>query len=158
MKEKQKSFYHNFRVPDANFVLGLPDCLVPKTVQRFYYLMQFSHLFHATEDEAFEHCVGNNGKIYEGAILGVSRNFRQKGLGNKLVKHSLVHAKEIGCSHAHVLASSIYSQAIMKKNGFKVIFEKNFSEWEDKHGNVIIQHQIHKSAQMNVLKLDFLDF
>ena len=106
-----------------------------------------------TEDRHFEHCDGNNGKIYEGVDICVAKNGRRQGLGDKLVKHALNHASEEGCSHAHTMTSSLFSQKIMKNNGFEVILEKNYEDFKDKHGKVLINHDIHKVAQINVLKL-----
>ena len=86
-------------------------------------------------------------------FLGVVKKDRQKGLGDKLVKHALNYAREQDCSHAHTLASGVFSQKIMKNNGFEVILEKNYEDFKDKHGNVLVEHDIHKTAQINVLKL-----
>ena len=70
-----------------------------------------------------------------------------------LVKHALNYAKEQDCSHAHTLASGLFSQKIMENNGFKVILEKKYEDFKDNHENVLIDHDIHKVAQINVLKL-----
>ena len=96
-----------------------------------------------------------NGEKEKGAILGVAEKGRGKGLGDRLVKHAINYAKENGCSHAHACTTGKFSQAIFKKNGFDVYFEKSYEDWKDKDGNVIIQHDIHKVCQINVLKLWF---
>ena len=135
------------------WILGLPQALVPSPMWKFALLNDFMEKYQIKEELIFEQCPGNNGKIYEGAMLGVARRGRGKGLGDKLVKHALHFAREAGCSHAHACTSGKFSQAIFKKNGFEVYFEKNYSDWKDKNGKVIIQHEIHTSAQINVLKL-----
>ena len=43
-------------------------------------------------------------------FLGVAKKDRQKGLGDELVKHALNYAREQDCSHAHTLASGVFSQ------------------------------------------------
>ena len=77
----------------------------------------------------------------------------KKQIFRTLVKHALNHAREEGCSHAHTLVSGIFSQKIMKNNGFEIILEKNYDDFKDKQGNILIHHEIHKTAQINVLKL-----
>ena len=86
-------------------------------------------------------------------LSGVAKKVRQQGLGDKLMKHALNHAEEQDCSHAHTLASGVYSQKIMRNNGFKVILEKKYEDFKDNDGNVLINHEIHKSSQLCVLKL-----
>jgi N-acetylglutamate synthase-like GNAT family acetyltransferase len=49
-------------------------------------------------------------KLKINTILGVVKKDRKKGLGDKLVKHALNYAREQDCSHAHTLASGIFSQ------------------------------------------------
>ena len=53
--------------------------------------------------------VGMSWKI-NNVFLGVAKKDRQKGLGDKLVKHALNYAREQDCSHAHTLASGVFSQ------------------------------------------------
>lgn len=133
--------------------MRLPRFLVPEPTWKMALWEQFGEIYKYTEDLAFEQCADNNGKIYEGAILGVAEKGRGKGLGDRLVKHAINYAKENGCSHAHACTTGKFSQAIFKKNGFDVYFEKSYEDWKDKDGNVIIQHDIHKVCQINVLKL-----
>ena len=86
-------------------------------------------------------------------LLGVAKKGRKQGLGDKLVKHALKYAKEQDCSHAHTCVTGIFSQKIMKNNGFEIIHEKKYEDFKDKHGNVMINHEIHKTCQICVLKL-----
>jgi len=144
----------NFQKPiSMNWVLRFPDALVPKTWRSMTYATKFFEWMEYTEDLTIGQCEGNNGKIYEGLVLGVAKRGRRQGLGDKLVKHALNHAREEGCSHAHTLVSGIFSQKIMKNNGFEIILEKNYDDFKDKQGNILIHHEIHKTAQINVLKL-----
>ena len=85
--------------------------------------------------------------------LGVAKKGRRQGLGDKLVKHAINYAKEQECSHAHTCVGGIVSQKIMKNNGFEIKVETNYEDFKDKHGNVMIQHEIHKTCQVAVLKL-----
>ena len=83
----------------------------------------------------------------------MAKKGRKQGLGDKLVKHALKYAKEQDCSHAHTCVTGIFSQKIMKNNGFEIIHEKKYEDFKDKHGNVMINHEIHKTCQVCVLKL-----
>ena len=85
--------------------------------------------------------------------LGVARRGRGKGLGDKLLKKSLEYAREQNCSHSSILATGIYSQRIIRNNGFQVVKEKPYDGFKDKHGKVVIQHEVHKICQLLVLKL-----
>ena len=136
-----------------NWVLRFPDAIVPKTLRSLAYASKFFEWMDYTEDLTFGQCEGNNGKIYEGLVLGVAKRGRRQGLGDKLVKHALNHARKEECSHAHTLVSGVFSQKIMKNNGFEIILEKKYDDFKDKNGNILIHHEIHKTAQINVLKL-----
>ena len=135
------------------WILKFPDVLVPKTILSNAYFLKLFEWMDYTGDLTFAQCEANNGKIYEGVVVAVAKNGRRQGLGDKLVKHALNHANEEGCSHAHTMASGVFSQKIMKNNGFEVILEKNYEDFKDKHGNVLINHETHKVAQINILKL-----
>ena len=85
--------------------------------------------------------------------LGVARQARGQGLGDKLLKKSLEYAREKNCSHSAILATGIYSQRIIRNNGFQVVKEKPYDGFKDKHGNVVIKDEVHKTCQVLVLKL-----
>ena len=53
-----------------NCVLSIPDCMLSKNVHSNVYGMQFFEWMEYTEDLTFGHCEGNNGRIYEGVVLG----------------------------------------------------------------------------------------
>ena len=106
-----------------------------------------------SEDRAFKQCEDHNGKIFEALILGVAKKGRRKGLGDRLVKHIINHAREEGCSHVHCCTTGMFSQKIMKNNGFEIIVEKKYEDFKDNKGNQIIVDEIHKTCQINTLKL-----
>ena len=101
----------------------------------------------------FEQCQDHNGKIYDAMVLGVAKEGRGKGLGDRLLKHSIEHAKGHGCSHIHTMATGVYSQKIFKNNEFEVVIEKPYDEFKDKHGKVLIDCEPHKICQVLTLNL-----
>ena len=103
---------------------------------------------------AFNQCKGNNGKIYFGLAVGVARGVRGQGLSGKLLKKSIDHAKKQNCSHMYLIATSKYSQKIMKNHGFQVINEKTYESYKDEEGNIVIRDGIHTSAQTVALKIE----
>jgi GNAT superfamily N-acetyltransferase len=114
---------------------------------KFFRFMDYGY------DLAFEQCEGNNGKIYFGFALGVARAARGKGLGDKLLKASIQEAKDQGCSHQYLMASGIYSQKILSNNGFVILGEKNYADFKDNNGKILIQNEIHKTCQKVALTL-----
>ena len=40
-------------------------------------------------------------------------------------------------------------QKIMTNNEFEIFLEKKYEEFKDKHWNVLVNHDIHKTAQIN---------
>ena len=117
------------------------------------YAGKFFDWFDCNEEKTFERCKDNNGKIYEGYFLGVCKKGRHLGLGEKMVQCAIDYARNQDCSHCFCLTSGIYSQKIMKKKGLEVVVEKNYEDFKDKHGNVLIKNETHKTGQVNVLKL-----
>ena len=53
----------------------------------------------------------------------------------------------------YTLVTGIYSQKIVKNLGFQVLFEKDYESYKDKYGNVVIDDDVHKSAQVVALKM-----
>ena len=103
--------------------------------------------------KAFEQCE-SNGKIYFGTAVCVKREIRVKGLGSKLVQKSIEYAKELGCSHMYVMATGIYSQKIFQNHNFNLINKKEYANYKDNSGNVIINDEIHNSVQILALRLN----
>ena len=134
-------------------MLKLPEFLVPKKLLLGAYASKFFEYMDYSSEKCFVDCEDNNGRIYIGMSLGVARRGRGKGLGDKLLKRSLEYAREQDCSHSAILATGIYSQRIIKNNGFHVIKEKPYDDFKDKHGEVVIKDDVHKTCQLLVLKL-----
>ena len=63
-----------------NWVLRLPDKLVPKALLTSAYAAKFFEWMDYTEDLTHGQCEGNNGKIYEGLVLGVAKRGRRQGM------------------------------------------------------------------------------
>ena len=119
------------------------------------HLFKFTKEINFKEVFAFDQCEGNNNKIYLGVAVGVAKEGRGKGLGGKLLKKSIDHAKDQECSHMYLLATGKYSQKIMKNHGFYVINEKDYDSYKDERGNVVIKDDVHKSAQVVALKIEW---
>ena len=69
-------------------------------------------------------------KIYFACNLTVDRECRGMGLGEELVLRSVQRSKEDGCNFTHVLVTSIYSQKIFAKAGFKTMYELPYKDYE----------------------------
>ena len=118
------------------------------------HLFKFSKEVGYKEVNAFDQCEGHNNKIYLGVAVGVAKQGRGKGLGGKLLKRSIEHAKEQGCSHMYLMATGKYSQKIMKNHGFYIINQKDYDSYKDERGNVVIKDDVHTSAQVVALKIE----
>ena len=105
-------------------------------------------------DKGFEQCEGHNDKLYLCSFLATSRLARGRGIASQLLKKSIDHAKEQGCSHMYVMASGKYSQKIFRNHGFYIINEKTYESFRDKDGKQVIMHDVHTSAQVVALKLN----
>ena len=68
MKSSQSNF--DLRSPDCYWVRSYLNTTVSKSVLSNVYGMQFFEWMEYTEDLTFGHCDGNNGRIYEGVVLG----------------------------------------------------------------------------------------
>ena len=139
--------------PSLTWMLQLPSFLFSKKFWKILQVSKFVEEIEYSYINGFDQCSNNNGKIYFGSALGVSRMGRGKGLGSKLLQRSMDYAKEKGCSHMYVMATGKASQKIMQNHGFYLIKEKDYESYKDKHGNVIIKHDVHTSAQVLALKL-----
>ena len=93
-------------------------------------------------------------KIYNGLSLTVGANTRGLGLGKELIERSYAIAKEKGCSHVYIAASSKYSQAIFKKMNFEVLHEIEYSGYKDRNGEEIFKDlKDHKVFQIVLFDL-----
>ena len=139
--------------PSLTWMLHLPSFMMSKKFIRMLHVSKFTEETEYKFSKAFDQCKENNGKIYFATAVGVARKYRAQGLGGKLLKRSIDHAREQGCSHMYVLATGKYSQKIMKNHGFEVIKEKTYESYKDKHGNIVIQDEVHTCAQTLSLKM-----
>ena len=140
--------------PSLSWMLNLPSFLMSKKFKQVLHALKFQEETDYKMIKAFDQCEGNNGKIYFGLAVGVARKGRCQGLGGKLLKKSIDHAKEQGCSHMYLLATGKYSQKIMKNHGFEIIKEKNYESYKDKDGNIVIKDEVHTCAQTVALKIE----
>ena len=143
--------------PRITWILSLPRFMTSKKFRRILHVQKFSEELEYKLVNGFDQCQNNNGKIYFCMALGVARKYRGQGIGGKLLKRSIEHAKERGCSHMYAMATGKYSQKIFHNYGFEVIKEKNYDSYYDEDGNIVIQDEIHKSAQTLALKIDYGD-
>ncbi len=135
-------------------MLKLPKILVPRGFEKLTKLETLMKACDYSYPNAFKQCEDNNGKIYIGFSLGTAKSVRGKGLGGVLLRESIQHAKEQGCSHQYLLASGIYSQAVMTKNGFVTVKEVPYAEAKGRGGKQIVNDPVHKSMKVMSLKIE----
>ena len=139
--------------PGIAWMLKLPSCMFSQKFIKCMHIDKFTKETNYSFAKAFDQCEDHNGKIYFGMAVSVKRDVRVKGLGTRLVKKSIDYAKELGCSHMYTLVTGIYSQKIVKNLGFRVLYEKDYDSYKDKYGKVVIDDDVHKSAQVVALKM-----
>ena len=140
--------------PSLTWMLNLPEFFMSDKWLKTLHVAKFIEEVEYKEDYGFDHCLDNNGKIYFGLAVGVTRDGRGQGLGGRLLKKSIDHAKDQGCSHMYLLATGKYSQKIMKNHGFCIIKEKDYDSYKDHQGRCVIKDDVHKSAQVVALKIE----
>merc|ERR1712150_324416 len=105
---------------------------------------------------AFED-VPNATKFYNGLSLTVGSKARGLGLGKELIERTNAIAKEKGCSHVYIAATSKYSQAIFKKMNFEVLHETDYSGFKGRNGEDLFKDlKDHKSCQIVLFDLSNL--
>ena len=71
----------------------------------------------------------------------VGRKARRKGLGMELIKRGHKLAERAGCRQTYVMATSIYSQKIFSKLGYKILHEVQYSDHEkDRRGRPFLDN------------------
>lgn len=80
-------------------------------------------------------------KIYELRILSVSPKFRGQGIAKYLVEHALDLGKEKCYKIAKTDATGMFSQKIMKSNGFDIVLEKYYDKYVNASGEPILHVQ-----------------
>ena len=130
--------------------------LLPKKFKKGQESLDFMEHGGYGKDMAFKD-VPDATKIYNGLSLTVGANTRGLGLGKELIERSYAIAKEKGCSHVYIAASSKYSQAIFKKLNFEVLHEENYGDAEGPNGTKLFKDmREHKSIQIIVFDLSNL--
>ena len=80
----------------------------------------------------------NIGKIYEGGLLTVHKDYRGKGIGELLMHDLFPVLQARGCQATYEVYSSKYSVAIIEKMGdFELLGLKKFSELIDDKGELL---------------------
>ena len=92
-----------------------------------------------------------------GHSLSVKSEARGLGIGKELIRRTMALAKEKECSIVYILTTSIYSQAIFKSLGFRVLQEMAYDEFKDYDGTPFFRDmREHKKAQ--VVAYDLTNF
>merc|ERR1739848_872652 len=139
--------------PTFDWMCSLPKWLVPKKMMILAFLSKYFKIVRYGKDCAFED-VPNATKFYHGLSLTTSHKARGMGIGKELVMRTNAIAKEQGCSHVYIAASSKYSQAIFKKLNFDVLHEKDYEGYKGKDGSEFFKNmQEHKTVQVVLLDL-----
>ena len=136
--------------------VSLFSWLLPQKFKTGYDAMMF--MIHAKygQDTAFED-VPNATKFYNGLNLTVGSKARGLGLGKELIERTNAIAKEKGCSHVYIAATSKYSQAIFKKLNFEVLHETEYSGYKDRNGEDLFKDmKDHKVCQIVLFDLSNL--
>ena len=144
--------------PNFGWMRSLPLWMVPEKLMTFACIQHFlkSPEVHYSKELAFED-IPNATKIYEGLSLTVSSKARGLGLGKELIERTNVIAKEKGCSHVYISASSVYSQAIFKKCNFQILHEAKYEGVKHKDGTELFKDmREHKTVQVVLLDLSRL--
>ena len=135
--------------PKIGFLRSFPKWMVPK---KLYNVACLEHFFESNlrygKDFAFQD-TPDGIKFYHGLSLTVSSKARGMGIGKEMIERTNAMAKELGCSHVYIAASSIYSQAIFKKCNFEVLHEAKYEDAKYKDGTELLTDtREHKSAQV----------
>ena len=67
-------------------------------------------------------------RYFEIYILSVRSEYGGKGIGKRLVEHSLQVAKEKGCTTVKSDLASSFSRKICEKCGFETVFEIRYAD------------------------------
>ncbi|XP_073831143.1 arylalkylamine N-acetyltransferase-like 7 isoform X2 [Musca autumnalis] len=77
-------------------------------------------------------------KAFDVRILSVDSQYRGQGIAKHLVRHSENIAKECGFKLMKADATGIFSQKILKSNGFEVLLEQYYNKYVDEFGQPIL--------------------
>ena len=130
--------------------------LFPKKFKIGIDCLEFMEYGKYGKDMAFAD-VPNATKFYNGLSLTVGSKARGLGLGKELIERTNAIAKEKGCSHVYIDASSKYSQAIFKKMNFEVLHETDYGGYKGKNGDEVFKDlKEHKVFQIVLFDLSNL--
>ena len=133
--------------------LSLFSWLLPQKFKTGHDSLEFLEYAKYGKDMAYED-VPNATKFYNGLSLTVGSKARGLGLGKELIERTNAIAKQKGCSHVYIAASSKYSQAIFKKLNFEVLHETDYSGFKGRNGKEIFKDlKDHKSLQIVLFDL-----
>ena len=68
--------------------------------------------------------------MYNSMCICFERQTRGKGLRKELISRSHKLAQIAGCSHAYVLSTGKYSQAIFQQLGYRLVQEVKYADYE----------------------------
>ena len=130
--------------------------LFPKKFKIGIDCLEFMEYGKYGKDMAFAD-VPNATKFYNGLSLTVGSKARGLGLGKELIERTNAIAKEKGCSHVYIVATSKYSQAIFKNLNFEVLHETDYIGFKGRNGEDLFKDmKDHKSSQIVLFDLSNL--
>ena len=136
--------------------VSLFSWLLPQKFKTGYDAQLFMEHAKYGQDTAFED-VPNATKFYNGLNLTVGSKARGLGLGKELIERTNAIAKEKGCSHVYIVATSKYSQAIFKNLNFEVLHETDYIGFKGRNGEDLFKDmKDHKSSQIVLFDLSNL--
>ena len=145
--------------PDLRWMGSMPSWCFPEKLIKLGQMLNFFESFRYGNKFAFED-IENVEKFYHGKSLTVGSKARGMGLGKELIKQTNKIALDKGCSHVYIAATSIYSQAIFRKTGFKILHQRPYDEFMDRDSKTpfFTDMREHKSCQVVLVDLKEFDF
>ena len=132
---------------------SVPEYFIPKNFHALAMIEKFLDSMGYGKKSAFLD-FPNATKIYSGQSVCVSPKARGLGLGKELIRCTNILAKDKGCSHVYILATSLYSQKIFQSLKFQVHSERDYDTYKNKDGSNFFKDMgVHKSAQLVVFDL-----
>ena len=87
-------------------------------------------------------------------VSAVHPDFQKQGISGKMVDCVIEKAREDKVPAILSEATGNFSQNILLKRGFKCVAELKYSDYKDRHGNLILKHtEPHTSAKILLLEL-----
>ena len=134
----------------------VPNMLLPAKMLKLKRVLDYFGIIRYDKKYAIED-FPNAKKFYMGHSLSVKSEARGLGIGKELIRRTMALANEKECSIVYILTTSIYSQAIFKSLGFRVLQEMAYDEFKDYDGTPFFRDmREHKKAQ--VVAYDLTNF